>query len=86
MTKSRLFLLVLLIAGILIVTAMVYVAYRPVDLFSKVVFSVNFIFLVVVPFALWRVRGERFLKVAVFCTWAAYLVLWCVGIYRMYQG
>ena len=85
MSKPRLILLTLLATGILLEIVTIYVSYHSLSPLGKPVITLHIIFLVVVPVVVWRVQAERLLRTVLICSWAAYLVMWCVGIYRMYR-
>ncbi len=84
MSKSRLILLALLVAGIVIETSTIYFSYHPLSPFGNPAIVLDIIFLVVAPVVVWRMQGERLLRALVILTWVAYLTMWCIGIYRMY--
>jgi hypothetical protein len=85
MTKPRLVLLTLLAVGILLEVATIYGGYHPLSKVGNSAITFHIIFLLVVPVVVWRIHGERLLRTVLICSWAAYLVMWCLGIYRMYR-
>jgi len=85
MSKTRLVLLMLLGVGVLLEIAAIYGSYHPLSPVGKPAIILQMLFLLVVPFIVWKMYGERLLRALVICTCVIYLVLWCIGMYRVYR-
>jgi hypothetical protein len=86
MSKSRLVLLALLAVGPLLHIAVRYGVRHPHSPFGNPAITLLAIYMLIVPIVLWRMSGELFVRTVMFCGWVAYLVLWGIGIYRMYTS
>jgi len=81
MSKPRIVLLALIVLGILLEIGAIHGAYHSESQFWNTVEALFFVFLIVVPILVWRMSGERPLRVVLICTWAVYVILLCRGVY-----
>ena len=81
--KPRLFLLALLATGIALHFMSTYAAFHPGNL---ILFKFSYfplcLVLLLLPITLWRMHGDRPLRIAVGGIWVSYIALWVVAIYQ----
>jgi len=83
--KTGLVLFALIGFGILLEVTVIHASYRPASSIWYAAIVLHLVFLLVAPIVVLRTPGERILRAMLIGTWTVYVVLWGIGIHRLYQ-
>jgi hypothetical protein len=85
LVRSKALLLGLTTIGVLLYFFTAYTAFHPHLLIARIAVDLLVLYLVAVPIVLWRMHGERLLRILLGGIWLVYVLLLCFGAWSMMQ-